>query len=552
MFQRCNLLVIMLVLVACNSAAPIVHDSFREFPVADSACFGSADFNFNQPLSPKDHIVRMNNDGHLIAQDISQLSMLEKLDPALLSREEVDEMYHRLFCDAERLAVAHKSSDSAETVVKLLVYVHGGLNSFNDSDRRVIDKKIPYKIMNDSENWHYPIFVSWDSSAAPTWFEHTFHVREGRKVGKAIGWPTAPFMIASDMLRSVGRYPATAYFQITNEKDRLASAQIPGWLSQAWVSSILRFCDDLVTERAIDQNLSGCTTSNLKDKSGLDYKVNANLSNFYSDSSGMVWRGTQSAVTFPLRYTVGSLWHSGISATAWDNMKRRTQNIFNPPWYFDGRRPPGIRGAEFFQALLDWVDKRKSTHPEVKYEITLVGHSMGTIAINSVLDSQQARWATSGALKNIVYMAAAANIADSLNALGPVLSSASAAENPINFYNLTLNRVAEVSEMHFSGVVPLGSLLVSIDHHHELPEHPLQRTLGSEINVLSSIDVIDRRLRGSTGDLVFKAFDRCEEAEPRSHGEFGDLEFWNPVVWKLNDGRVCNNQRAQQAAMTGQ
>jgi hypothetical protein len=94
-------------------------------------------------------------------------------------------------------------------------------------------------------------------------------------------------------------------------------------------------------------------------------------------------------------------------------------------------------------------------------------------------------WATTGSLKNIVYMAAAASVNDTMTSVVPVLRGASNAGKPINFYSMSLNRVAEISELHAFGIVPPGSLLVSIDQHYESPESPLQRTMGAEVNVLT-------------------------------------------------------------------
>jgi hypothetical protein len=138
----------------------------------------------------------------------------------------------------------------------------------------------------------------------------------------------------------------------------------------------------------------------------------------------------------------------------------------------------------------------------------------------------------SKALKNIVYMAAACSINDAAQALKPLLSGCNTDTNhpTLRFYNLTLNRVAEISERSAWGFVPCGSLLDNIDQHLEDPETPLDRTLGSEVNILSSIEVFKPVFFCSE----FKAFDRVPNHVPAHHGDFHLCPFWRSSFWSRN------------------
>jgi len=131
----------------------------------------------------------------------------------------------------------------------------------------------------------------------------------------------------------------------------------------------------------------------------------------------------------------------------------------------------------------------------------------------------------------------AVRASDSLTTPAQVLPSSAQRDGSVNFYNLTLNRVAEISEVHALATIPTGSLLVSIDQHHDDPEHPLDRTIGSEVNVLSSLKVILEVLEDAGGDIVFKAFDRADGKLPMKHGDFGKLPFWRPSTWKLDESQ---------------
>lgn len=483
-------------------------------------------YPFDTPRPKAEHIVRINHDGLIIDPYIAGKNLPERATATPLPPDAVTAQFERIFTAAEELA-RERNSDR----VKLLVHVHGGLNSFKNTDDK-IRKRVPQLIMNDCEDWHYPVFVSWPTAALPTWFEHTFSIREGRKANPVWGAISAPMILTSDLLGAVSAYPDTVYYQIVNEKDkRLARGwRYHGWMSQNWKEALRKFCSD-----SSDTGHLECLQTLDPDQHGLQ----ANLSETALNRGENYLNSSQHALTLPLRYTAGTLWHSTISKAAWNNMKRRAHNIFYPPQDFDYRIETGVRGGRFFEALLERV-KKSTEISGLPYEITLVGHSMGTIVLNNSFNALSAEWRESDALKNIVYMAAAANIEDSLNALGPILSARnnksdkhSIRQSP-NFYNLTLNRFAEVNETHAWGLVPLGSLLVSIDQHHEDPEHPLRRTLGSELNVLASLDTISDRLEDSNGDLVFKAFDNRTRHFPQAHGDFNEIPFWRESVWQLN------------------
>ncbi|MCH9698785.1 MAG: hypothetical protein K0U68_11840, partial [Gammaproteobacteria bacterium] len=388
----------------------------------------------------------------------------------------------------------------------------------------------------DNKDWHYPIFISWPSNPVGTWAEQTFLVREGRKTSLLLGAISSPFVILSNIFRGLGKYPITVWYQLVNEKDWASSQLFPNLLSQSWKDSKKNYCNlnntsnGDVCDRLIWQTHSEFDQKNLR----------LNYSQYHSELSDSIKKASLEAVTFPIRMTLGTVWHSSIAVSAWDNMKRRTLNAFFPTHDFDSREHNSnpqhadewFSGGDFFQHLLDSIqaDYEQPDHP-YQYEITLVGHSMGTIVLNHALKIYRQQWQDTGTLKHIVYMAAAASIDDSLDALVPLLVPSNPQNTPPGFYNLVLNRVAEVSETHAFGIVPSGSLLVSIDQHYETPEHPMKRTLGSEVNVLSALKAITSRLQGAKSPIVFKAFDRYPDSVPSIHGGFNDLEFWKQSVW---------------------
>lgn len=520
MDNKANLITLVLVsvfLAACTATSkpPVALPEFApDFQCEDS------DFDFNRSGKEHLHIVRFDKHGLVASPHRGEASSFAS-EP--LSRDEVEQHYQRIFCEAERLAKS-KSPDEAESdTVKILVYIHGGLNSLSSSDRRF--DSAGKTILNEKTEWHYPVYVSWPSGAPSTIAEHAVSIREGRPANFYIGLLTSPLIVGADILQSVGNLPSTLYYQITTEKDRVATkSPFTRGLSNAWKESAKRFCNQQAP-------VARLPTAGMCD-GAQDYKVQANLSMYYYGSAQQITQGSASTLTIPVRYSIGALYHSALATSGWDVMKRRARNVFYPPQLFDGRNVAGVAGGSFFDLLRQRAEYHLARGNELDYEVTLVGHSMGAIVINNALERNQARWVDSGAIRNVVYMGGAATIADTLNSVEPLLTRATAAKSPINFYNLMLNRVAEISEDNAVGLIPLGSLLVSIDQHYERPEHPLDRTIGSEVNVHTSIGILNDALQYSDGAVVFKSFDRCAGAKPYKHTHFGDLAYWRADTWR--------------------
>ncbi|MGB1220582.1 MAG: hypothetical protein ACPG43_03535 [Alcanivoracaceae bacterium] len=458
----------------------------------------------HEPRRLEDHVIRVSRDGNM-------LNVRDR--ETIHSEEQAKEALNHMMCEAELLARSKGSSK-----VRILIYAHGGLNSYGSTDERILEDHQALKMMNEDDEWYYPIYISWDSSLQTSYPEHIFRLREGYKSNILVGVPTSLVVFPSDILTTVGRYPATVTYQAINDKNRFASIRYAPWLNGAWKNALLKMCDGRLCEG--DKRFSG-------DSSPLE----ANLSSYFKDSGWrQAGRATYDILSLPVRYTVGSIYHSAIASSSWNVMKRRAVMPYYPASYFDGRWESGVSGGQVFPAVLS----RARASKQYDYELTLVGHSMGTMVMNEALTRYRKAFLAGDELQNIVYMAAAADIGDSMAALKPILVANGAARSePVNFYNLTLNRVAEVAEMHWLGALPTGSLLVSIDQHHEHPEHPVRRTLGSEVNVLTAIEELDEAFRGAKGDLVFKAFDRKPGEYPRHHADFSKMDFWRSDVWQL-------------------
>lgn len=492
-----------------------------DVPDANFDCDKNHGKRTNDPYN--DHVLRVSRDGFVMRAG----EVVEGTEQAENIEKAYSQMMH-ILCSAEKTAKVYDGRKKVE----LLVHVHGGLNTYKDTNEK-IDKELHLQILGSVEDAKYPVFISWPSGPLSTWMESTFRIREGKKTNKSLGRSTAPFVIASEIFSSIGNLPRTALYQLANEKDRVVSAgRLPrSWLSKSWKDTVEQSCGD--------EDLDQCAAT-VPDIPKIN-KIESNISIYNTKRFDRFANGSYQTVTLPFRYTFGSLWHSSISESAWMNMKRRTKNMFYPPSDFDTSEHAGVRAGDFFELLLKRIEYNQ-LNDGVNYEITLVGHSMGTIVLNHALEKYQPHWIASESLSNVVYMGAACSISDAIAALAPIVAPSSLNEvagsqhsgAATNFYNLTLNRVAEVAEMHGYGLIPLGSLLVSIDQHYEAISHPLERTLGSEVNVHSSLFVLEQSFQNARGDVVFKSFNRDIGSLPSQHGDFNKIPFWKKSTWELN------------------
>jgi hypothetical protein len=245
-----------------------------------------------------------------------------------------------------------------------------------------------------------------------------------------------------------------------------------------------------------------------------------------------IGRHTAKSLTYPIRSTLGTIYNGAIVQSAWRNMKRRTKNFVYPPELFDASKDmTHVEGGRFFELLLDRVNNNKAHYD---YEITLVAHSMGTMVLNHVFKKYREDWIATDGLKNIVYMAAADSVQNTMDSVFPIISQINTKPGQsLTFYNLTLNRLAEISETTLMSVLPNGSLLINIDEHLENPETLLDRTIGQETNVLAVIPVIKERLGDAVAFAQFKSFDRYQDYGPDKHGSFNEMPFWRKQFWSV-------------------
>jgi pimeloyl-ACP methyl ester carboxylesterase len=173
-----------------------------------------------------------------------------------------------------------------------------------------------------------------------------------------------------------------------------------------------------------------------------------------------------------------------------------------------------------------------------QWEIVLVGHSMGAIVVNELIQLYGERLIIS----NIVYLAAAASIEDYEDTLLPYL----ARHRETEFYNLMLHPIAERGEIQYEwgDLAPRGSLLTWLDMFLANPETLLHRRVGAYDNYLRALhstpackeeDDNAQCLRRRIHVRSFSAGLDVANKNPQSHSELAErFQFWKAECWKVS------------------
>jgi hypothetical protein len=454
----------------------------------------------------------------------------------------------------DKILSAIDAAQSDRHTRRILLFVHGGLNK----PEKVLDR---IKDQLDEFEKHavdfYPIYVVWDSSLDATYAEHLFAVRQGRKDSRtraaaSLSWP---IYLLSDIMRAAARAP-TVWLQQRSTDDQAVAA---AWASmfgtdqehaapatrpaastrpartQAWLhhprndKTVASF-DVLYDKYLADWHANGKQTSQIAISIGQDY----------SEPSDWMGRGFVYSLTFPTKMLTSPL-IDALGSAGWRDMSRRTQTIVegasdfeigqgNIRDYVNSGAPGGLDA--FFRRLASRQHDPRPGHPS--YDITLVGHSMGSMVLNEALRRQTQREQDGGdalPVTRIIYMAAACSIRDFTESVIPFLALHE--HERTRFYNLCLHPTAELIESNAYDIPPRGSLLAWIDDFLTEPSTPLDRTLGRWENLVQVPYVIPAKMRGR---VAIKAFDLLRPGEawyarpdpqPQQHGDFSGAPYWD-------------------------
>lgn len=387
--------------------------------------------------------------------------------------------------------------DARGDTVKLAIFIHGGLNTLNSSEKRAEGLLKDFR-----EDGYQPIFIHWRSGFFTTYREHLFNHRQGEhwNFWGPVGFP---FVLVADMGRSVFRLPLFISYQTSSylkavDADKLLTPLTGG---------IFRFPGEKNAETI---------SHHLLHDSLVDYAVG------YDHRSG--WRkGFQtltSGVCLGLSLVTSPLF-DGMGTPAWEVMKRRTELLMYTSYPIhdfasvdDYERQKEGALSLFMERLTQTIDSLKAAGKTV--HPILIGHSMGAIVSNHILSG----WPEIN-FDKVIFMGAACTIKDFQQSVLPYLR-----DHPrTQFYNYTLHPKAEALESHGFGFGGSGSLLIQIDNLYERPISENTRVLGKWQNLMNGIEFLKEDSTARQIHLVTLPFDN---AYPTRHGDFNKrMPKWN-------------------------
>jgi hypothetical protein len=474
------------------------------------------------------------------------------LDEEKTSLKEYDHYIDNMFEDVA------KYCQGREKPCKLLLFFHGGLNTQASSVNRAA--RLTRRIKCDGV---YPIFVNWNSSLPSTWWDHVAHIHKGLWLGNTTV-AAVPYFIVADEVRSIVEAP-TAW---------IAEARHTFPRNQEAGKSSLAIYQDMVRKH-LENPEETIAVNDLRD-------IDKDLLLLDGRSTGERWRPRGKLLySWATKLLAPPLLIQAAGTGAWDVMQRRTAMLFRTEAEFRGVSPEAVAAARgksqeavgeetmeiarrystgaalayFISRYQDdflpqfckdghYDPKKRSqdktteeaipkSHEEgdlaceKRLELSLVGHSMGTIIVDRLL-----RYAPNLRVKNIVFMAAANTVEDYRDTVDSYLDRHKGdGDGKTQMYHLVLHPLTEVAEQGFLDLSPRGSLLIWIDNYFTDPPTPLGRRVGRFLNLLPELTFADETIRDQIHLKVFRVGrkDRCWN--PQKHGDFGQFPFWDKRFW---------------------
>ena len=456
---------------------------------------------------PREHLVMFNGLGNPVDPDGNVGDRHVPYVPFLLYPG-LDELGYLRHIEAMLDALRQHEPDRRGTR-KVVIFVHGGLNTAKESLERA--EVLAPLIKQDG---YFPIFINWDSSFTTSYIDHLFNIRQGRlvfdwccndppipdwakSVGAAlVGTITMPFYLLSDIGRGLLRAPVL-WYSLAFRRDEAGMLELPA--KQRADELQIREAGGLVSlgKVALSEGPDARTPSE-RFASFLAYLA-------------------------PTKPLVSIAIDAGGKG-AWDTMLRRTRTLFHADGEFRNPSPETQASGGLYKFLARLRSLMLANGGQDSWEITLVGHSMGTIIVNELL-----REFPELPIKSIVYMAAACSVRDYQDTVFPYLTSHETTE----MHHLTLHTLADQNELNLGGVAIDGSLLVWIDEFLASPLTPMDLVAGRYTNLIASLHNMPStpQIRSRVHIKAFGVGKNLRGTDPQIHGDFDNYYFWRPSFW---------------------
>ena len=498
--------------------------------------------------------------------------------------------------DAVMARLGERYTKETGDTFRVLFFIHGGLNSLSES----IDRS-EFETAEMIADGYHPIFLNWASDAMRSYGDEILNVRQGERIDlpdltnsetaagqgpnsnlspeeftanidKAkerdsnplanIAGPlkkaSAPFIAATDLAKSLLTSLPSAANQITNFID----------VSDSFRCEVLGDAKSLGGQDVSEEAIRQCRTADkfkngdptADDRAKPEFAVVIDTDD--SAANGMMLPNegdrlnfVEAAATSPLKFLSGPFVEQ-FGDRAWANQRRRARATTRTPGelrsdkgfpYADGTAKGTGAFSRFMACFEVWLlggtppndCKQQAARPQIgkNVELTLVAHSLGAIVANDMLAIYE-----DVPFKDIVYMAGASTIRETMDALFPYLED----NGSTHFYNLMLHPNTELRSSGF-GVsrrlaLPRGSLLRWIDSFYEISDSGMDRTVGQWRNIRGMLHILRRdELANIRRQLTFRVFG--EQNGPKEHGQFNDIlevggvpnlcyKYWDRNFWE--------------------
>lgn len=506
-------------------------------------------------IDPRANIGKPEEANHLLFKPYKKLANTD--DPEL-DRKAVDDYFTSLFTSLKQTPVR-----TGGTRKRILLYVHGGLNTAQASVERVV--KYTSKIQEDGT---YPIFVNWDSSLTSSYRDHLVYLRQGRRAddwccgafkefgpeykysdyarytangfGIMASVVTTPLYFAFDLARGTLRLPVDLYGVYAD------------LFSSHWRST--RVTDAPPKDPWPDGNCKNDARVGMTPRTDIllcevlhpsaehaPYPFIQGLNMRSWPES--VWQVTRMVASAPVHLASGLIVDMAGTGS-WSSMHRRTTMMFNRDqdlWEHNPHVSPSGGVAQFMTKLRTFLE---SNGGKDKWEVVLIGHSMGTIVATEMIRHYGHPLTISPGeplFDEIVFMAAACSLRDYLDTIPPYLNE----YKTTRMYHLMLHDQAESTEQALWGAALPGSLLVWLDGFFTRPDSALDLVAGRYQNLSRVMHLHGSNLRERISVKVFNFGDTVKETNPQTHGDFGNFPFWKDAFWEATGPSPFSLQRVQ-------
>lgn len=193
---------------------------------------------------------------------------------------------------------------AGESVTRILIYVHGGLNKFSETATRAA--QLAPVMMADTNHAQYPIFLAWPSDFQSTYKQHVTEIRQGVHEKTGLNLASAPIVTAVDVAMVPVTLPAEWWNQLLNLRDR----------TQVFRNFTLK-------------SRLGSAATNTRVSLNWTNRIESSL--YEGGFRQEPFKQTGLALLTPVRATIGTLGQGALAQESWRMMKRRTTNILFPP-----------------------------------------------------------------------------------------------------------------------------------------------------------------------------------------------------------------------------